>query len=254
MDFKNQKVVPGAEPFFFPGDSTACLLVHGFTGSPKEMRPLGDYLNRQGHTVLGVRLAGHATSPADMVRTRWEDWLLSIEDGLHLLRDAYSRVFLMGLSMGGMLSTIAAARFPVDALVMLSTPYELPHDWRMSLLPILGFFVPEIDKGESDWHNPENAKEHFSYPKYPTPSIGELSKVVDEMRQAEPRVKVPVLLVQSSGDGTVPADHAQRHYDNLGSGQKEILMVKNSGHIVTRDSEREAVFEKVKQFIDTTGA
>ena len=29
------------EPFYFPGNKTGCLLIHGFTGSPGEMRPLG---------------------------------------------------------------------------------------------------------------------------------------------------------------------------------------------------------------------
>jgi carboxylesterase len=50
-------IIPSAEPFYFPGGKTGCLLVHGFTGSPKEMRWMGEYLAGQGYTVLGVRLA-----------------------------------------------------------------------------------------------------------------------------------------------------------------------------------------------------
>ncbi len=76
---------PTAEPFFFPGKGEkariGCLVTHGFTGAPKEMRWMGEYLNRQGYTVCGIRLAGHATRLKDMVRSRWQDWLLSVEDG-----------------------------------------------------------------------------------------------------------------------------------------------------------------------------
>ncbi len=68
------RLIPTAEPFVFPGGPVGCLLVHGFTGTPKEMRWLGEYLAGQGHTVLGVRLAGHATQPEDMIRARWWDW------------------------------------------------------------------------------------------------------------------------------------------------------------------------------------
>jgi hypothetical protein len=53
---------PSTEPFYFPGNEIGCLLIHGFTGTPKEMRWMGEYLARQGYSVLGVRLAGHATS------------------------------------------------------------------------------------------------------------------------------------------------------------------------------------------------
>ena len=58
-------IMPTAEPFFFPGGPTGCLLVHGFTGTPKEMRWLGEHLVSQGYAALGVRLAAHATRIED---------------------------------------------------------------------------------------------------------------------------------------------------------------------------------------------
>ena len=76
------QIIPTAEPFFFPGAGkiarTGCLVTHGFTGTPKEMRWLGKYLNKDGCTVCGIRLAGHATQPEDMIRSRFSDWLLSM--------------------------------------------------------------------------------------------------------------------------------------------------------------------------------
>ena len=59
-------ILPGAEPFFLPGGKRGVLLIHGFTGLPAEMLLLGQYLNMRGYTVLGVRLAGHATTVEDM--------------------------------------------------------------------------------------------------------------------------------------------------------------------------------------------
>ena len=75
-----------AEPFFISGGKTGCLLIHGFTGTPKEMRMLGDFLAAEGYTVLAPRLFGHATAPADMARARWADWVASVEDGMNLLK------------------------------------------------------------------------------------------------------------------------------------------------------------------------
>lgn len=51
-------VIPSAEPFLFLGDDTGILLVHGFTGAPKEMRTMGEYLAAHGKTVLGIRQPG----------------------------------------------------------------------------------------------------------------------------------------------------------------------------------------------------
>ncbi|NTV37277.1 MAG: carboxylesterase, partial [Anaerolineaceae bacterium] len=52
-----------AEPFLLPGGKVGCLLIHGFTGTPKEMRWWGEDLAGRGYTVLAPRLAGHATTP-----------------------------------------------------------------------------------------------------------------------------------------------------------------------------------------------
>ena len=102
------QIIPTTEPFFFQGDPSkpACLLTHGFTGTPKEMRWMGEYLNAQGYTCLGVRLAGHATDPEDMIRSQYTDWMNSVEDGYHLLRGLSDDIIFVGLSMGSVLSLL----------------------------------------------------------------------------------------------------------------------------------------------------
>ena len=61
-----------------------------------------------------------------MIRSRWQDWLLSVEDGYNLLRSCTDQVFLLGLSMGGVLSLTAAAQLDVRGVVAMSTPYAMP--------------------------------------------------------------------------------------------------------------------------------
>src|SRR5512147_3178945 len=109
------QIIPTAEPFFFLGDSSkpACLLIHGFTGTPKEMRWMGEFLNRHGYTCLGIRLTGHATNPEDMIRSNWTDWVASVEDGYHLLRGFADHIYLVGLSMGGALALLMSTRLDV---------------------------------------------------------------------------------------------------------------------------------------------
>lgn len=241
-------VIPTAEPFLFWGDQTGILLVHGLTGTPKEMRTMGEYFAAQGHTVLGIRLPGHATHHADLPHFRWQDWLQAVEDGYHLLHSAGRRVFLMGLSLGGNLILTAAARLPISGAVGMSVPYE-PPDRRLPYARFLAWMIPVAPKGPSDWQDPALAKEHMEYPVYPTRSGAELWKLILEMRRSLAKIRCPVLLIHSHNDGSVPPGNMERIYAELGTPDKAMFWLEKSGHNVTRDLERQHVFEAAENFI-----
>ncbi len=242
-------IIPSAEPFFFPGGEVGCLLIHGFTGAPKEMRWMGEYLAEQGHSVLGIRLPGHATRPEDLPRVRWVDWLACVEDGWHTLNSATTQVFVLGLSMGGVLSLLLAARVPVNGVVAMSTPYELPPDPRIPFLRLIHWFKPWVPGGESDWHDRKAEEVQVCYDGYPTRSILELKALLAEMRAGLPLVNAPVLLMHSRQDGGVNPENMPKICERLGGEDKFMLWFENSGHVLTRDAAREQVFKAAGEFI-----
>jgi carboxylesterase len=251
------QIIPTAEPFFFPGSGsnaqTGCLVTHGFTGAPKEMRWLGEYLNRQGYTVCGIRLNGHATKPEDMIRSRWQDWLLSVEDGYNLLRSCTDQVFLLGLSMGGVLSLTAASRLPVRGVVAMSTPYRLPDNPLLAFARPLSWIIPYIRKGkgapDEGWFDKNAFKQHVAYPKHPIRSGVELNQLLGVMRESLPQVKVPVLLIYSRDDDYVIRDCMEKIHAALGSTDKQMRWVEGGGHVITEEPTRETVFEAAADFI-----
>jgi carboxylesterase len=257
--------IPTAEPFYFPGGSTGCLLLHGFTGSPKEMRELGEHLAGQGYTVLGIRLAAHATRPEDMLRAEWHDWVACVEDGWNLLCSAIcrtdspepERIFILGLSMGGILSLLFASqpfaeRYPLAGVVAMSTPYALRADPRLGAVELLSHIQSRVPKGPPDWRDPQVATDHVDYPYYPTRAIAQLRDLLVEMRLALPLVTIPVLLMHSrqdtTGDGFDP-DSMQKIYDHMSSRDKQMLWIEGSGHVITRDAQRQQVFKAAAGFI-----
>jgi carboxylesterase len=246
------QIIPSAEPFLYPGGPVGCVLVHGFTGSPKEMRMLGDYLHQQGHTVLGVRLAGHATCMEDMIRSRAEDWLASVEDGFDLLRPNCEKIFLLGLSMGGVLSLIQAARLPVDGVVAMSTPYEMPNELARRfpwLLKMLSPVVPALGKEEGSWFSPELEENHIHYAKNPVRPAYELNQLLATMRQELPNIKIPAMVIHSLDDSGVQSENAENIYQYLGTSQKELVWVDHANHVITRDGDTMRVFEPICRFI-----
>jgi carboxylesterase len=250
------QLIPTAEPFFFPGEKSApgCLLVHGFTGTPKEMRWMGEYLAGQGFHALGVRLAGHATRPQDMVRSRYTDWTASLEDGYHLLRGHTGRVYLVGLSMGGLLSLRMAARLDVAGVVVMSTPCRLPgFNYPVWFLKAASIFLPFMPKDKrppgAGWYDQEAYHAHISYPMNTVRSAAELKLLMAEVQAALPEVKAPVLLVHSRNDDYVPKDSMPCLYERLGSADKTMLWVEGSGHVIPREPPRLQVFQAAAGFI-----
>jgi carboxylesterase len=251
----NTQTIPTTEPFLFPGSRTGLLLIHGFTGTPKEMRWMGEYLNRElGFTCLGVRLSGHATRPKDMIRSRWTDWTASVEDGYNLLRGATDCVYLVGLSMGGTLSLLMSTRLDVKGIVTMSAPYQIPAErpaWQIRLISYFKTYLPK-DKGGpgTGWFDKEAFKGHVSYPLNPIRSAAELEVLLTKMRAALPKVNVPVCMIHSKDDDYVIPENMEQIYAGLvNASDKTKLYVTGSGHVVTRDAARDQVFEIARDFI-----
>src|SRR5262245_17365486 len=90
--------------FFLPAGPVGCLLLHGFTATPYDMRFLGSALHGRDVTVSAVCLPGHATSPEDMERHTWSDWVEGARAGLLELKKSAGQVVVVGQSMGALLA------------------------------------------------------------------------------------------------------------------------------------------------------
>jgi len=199
--------------------------------------------------VRGVRLAGHGTTPEDMARTGWRDWVASAEEGLRELESLCEQVFVAGLSMGGLITLHLAAHHPLAGIVAMAAPAYIT-DWRFRFLPLAQYFIrwvtPDI---ESDLTDSEAEKRLSSYRVLPVRCIVSLGQLMRLARRELPQVKAPALIMQGEKDHHVPVDSARVIFEELGTAEKEIVWWPNSGHCITVDSEREAVWARAHEFI-----
>lgn len=250
-------IIPNAGPFYFPGGKIGCLLVHGFTGTPREMRWLGEQLNVVGYSVAGIRLAGHATSVKDMMRTRWNDWLTSVEDGYHLLSSSVEQIYIIGLSLGGILSlAFASEKFtpncPLAGLVVMSSPHHLPaNPLLLKTLTPISWIMPHRTKAMDDWFDRQAAANNISYDVDPIRGIAELRDLLAITRSLLETINIPALLIYSKDDKTVTPQekHAELIFKALPGVQKELVWIAGSGHNVTSDQQRQVVLEYILKFI-----
>lgn len=249
-------IIPGAEPFYFPGGEVGCLLIHGFTSTPQEVREMGHYLAHRGHTVCGVRLQGHGTQPRDLARTRWGDWMHSVMDGYQLMTGECRQIVPMGLSMGGALALLFGSRHEVAGVVAMSTPIEFPPLRRFRRLRLLGpllgplsLILPFVPKPPRvGYHDPEAARTKIAYPTYPTRSLLELRRLLRRVYATLPQLRVPVLLMHSRADLGVSPSNAITIYERLTTAERELIWLENSGHSMTVDLAKEQVFSQAADF------
>jgi carboxylesterase len=225
-------VRPGAEAFSLGEGPIGVLMVHGFTGSPASMRPIGGWLASQGIAVEGVRLPGHGTTIDDLRTRRWIEWVDEAGRGLDALRARCRTVVAFGLSMGGavVLRLVASRQDDVDGLA-LANPYVF--DTRLLVIPVGRLFLRQVGGVANDIAKPgedENADEHM-----PVAAVAEMAEMLRHVRRDLPSIHVPSVIFVSGDDHVIPKENARKVFDRIGSERKELVRCPRSFHVVTLD-------------------
>ncbi|HLK10034.1 MAG TPA: alpha/beta fold hydrolase [Candidatus Binatia bacterium] len=234
-----------------------CLLVHGFTGAPDEMRPLGEALAAAGFPVRAVRLPGHGTCVDDLARARWPDWVAAVADGAAALGRGVPRVAVAGMSMGALLALHLAATDPgaVAALVLCSTALAA-RDRRLRLLPLLEHvpwlarrfaLLPKTDR--RDIADVAARTSSFTYDAVPLAAAAELVRLQRAVRRELPRITQPALLLHGRHDHTIAVAETERLRRRLGSRWIEAHVLERSWHVITLDVERAEVGRLAADFL-----
>jgi carboxylesterase len=245
---------PVPDPFDYPGNSTGVLLIHGFTGSASEMRPMGQYLAAQGYTVIGPLLPGHGTDWQDMARRKWTEWADAVEQAYQTLKRRCRQVFVCGGSMGGLLTLYLAERHPEIAGIIPMAPALFVADWRANLAWIVKYFVrfrpyDPLRDGD-DLTDPEARSRYlWSYMGTPVAAAEQLVLLQHTVRRDLRKVAMPALIFQGTRDQSVKPKSAVHALSQIASQDKELIWWTHSGHCLWVDSEREQVWRKAHRFV-----
>jgi carboxylesterase len=233
-------------------DDTGIVLVHGFTGSPFEVRYLGEQLARAGFSVRAPLLPGHGTSLEDLDATTWQDWTEAVERAVDAMRVRYQRVAVVGQSLGGLLALHAAAhRRDIACVASLAAPLWLEGlSARVARWTTQGALrgVRAIRKfGGSDVRDKRAKRDNPCYPAIPTKALGQLLEFFAVAKAALPRVTQPVLVLHAIQDHTAPVACAQTIAEATRA--VRVRLLPQSFHLIAVDVERDIVAAEVTQFI-----
>lgn len=257
--------------FHLAGGRSGVLLIHGLTGTPTEMRFVGNGLNKAGFTVLGMQLAGHCGDESDLLATGWKDWVASVEAAALRLREQVDHLFVAGLSMGAVLALKLAIDRPhaVDGLGLYGTTFF--HDgWATPPLGRLAFLLPLATRlgvgrnKSSAEHPPYGIKDErirnrvvgamlagdsqaAGLAGFPWPSLAELQRLSRHVRHRLGRVRAPCVVVHSSDDDVASLRNV-RIVERGVSAPVETVLLDDSYHMVTVDQERGTLIARSAAF------
>ena len=246
-----------AGPFLLPGGRTGCLLIHGFTATPQEMRFLGERLWAHGHSVHAVQLAGHGTSPEDLERCTWRDWDASARAGLERLHRQAPEIVVVGQSLGALLALKLAvdSPAPIRGVVLLSPALVLSRRWLRWMTPVLSLLLPflgerrrYVRKPERDVADPGARAVGACYERVPLRGLPQLFGLQRAVRRVLPQVQQPVLVIHSRQDHTCPLTNVEM-VQRAVRGPVRPVLLDDSYHVVSIDIDKERVAAEVAAFV-----
>ncbi|OCG07081.1 alpha/beta hydrolase [Gilliamella sp. wkB178] len=261
--------------YFLPGSKNGVLLIHGLTGTPNEMRILANGLHKAGFTVYAVQLAGHCGTEADLCQTTWQDWYKSVQDGANYLAEHVDNVFVAGLSMGALLALQLAADRPeqikgvgVFAPTFYYDGWSMPF-WAKKFFFLLVYFkklgifqkVSFIEKppyGLKDERIRAVVSESMlsgdsgaaGLAGNPFPALAEMQLLAKHVRKDLAKVTSPCLIIHSGNDDIANIETNAKLVEKNVSGLKKLIVLNDSYHLVTIDSQRREVINESVSFFN----
>jgi len=228
--------------------AAAALCIHGLTGTPYEVRPLGEALAARGVRARGPLLAGHGGSPEALARVAYADWVDDVRAELVALRRDHERVFVCGLSLGGLLTLWLAANEAVDAAAAIGTPLRFRA--VVPLAVALGRFVrPMLPKNRgSDIADDAARERHPSMPVMPTESVHQLIRLQRVVRRCLPDIRVPLLVAHGALDRTAMPSNLEAIASAVSSRRIERIELEASAHVVPVDRDGPRLCAAVADF------
>lgn len=234
------------EPEVASGAAALCL--HGLTGTPYEVRPLAEALVVRGIHARGIWMAGHGASVEDLARSTHDEWVDRAHAALKALRADYERVFLVGVSMGGLVSLRLAQTEQVEGIVVVGVPLVLAPPIPQ-LLPLVRLFLSARRKRGSDIQDPEARARHPGLSAMPVDSVRELIRLQSEVLPELARIEAPILVAHGQLDRTARPRDARRIHAEVGSTDKELFLMARSGHVATVDYDGPALAIAAADFL-----
>lgn len=214
--------------FTWFGGRPGALLVHGFPGTPAELRPLGMSLHQAGWTVYGPLLPGFGAEIGTLFERHYSEWINAVQEAIIKLQRDHDPVLLVGYSVGAALALQVAANHSPAGLILLAPFWQVATGWQRIIGILLrpffrqirplkkaNFSDPKIRRGvnnllpDVDLDDPA-VQQTLRELKVPVKIFEQLYHVGQGALRLAPQITVPTLVIQGREDETVRPANTRR--------------------------------------------
>ena len=250
-------------------NTNAVLLFHGLTGSTFEMKKYAQHLHANGYDVFAYCLPGHGEDTCNIRCVSYDNWIGFAQEKFLFLKKKYKKVFLGGLCLGAVLALVLAQKYKLEVAGVISLSTTLFLDgWT---IPWYNFMMPlglntliryYYTFPEREPYGIKNIKKRRSIQKimgkntiamdnYPLSCVYELLKLSKLARKNMKEVISPILIIHSKEDDLTSVKSAKFVYENISSNCKQFFILDNSYHLMLYDNDKDFVFDKSVEFLNT---
>lgn len=242
-----------------PNSEVGVLLQHGFVGSNLEFMYLGNYLSSFGYRVLIPVLPGHGINSQILYNFNSDDWINSHNQSIDFLKNEKKnrKIILVGHSLGGTLGLInSSIRNDITGLVTIAAPVNLglfTHLGIKFMNKVRGTKYHDYRRFEFEderlYQHPyvQFLVDHYGFVTYK--SFNDLIKCVELAKKSLNKINIPILIIQSSKDPSVPYTNSHTIFNNVQSKTKSLETLINSYHSCLVDKDKDLINKYIAEFI-----
>ena len=217
------------------------VICHGLAHDKRSGVRFVQYLLREGYTLLAIDFRNHGDSEGDVTTYGYFE-KRDLHAAIQYLRKTFGsapRIGVLGASMGASIALQAAAETDELSALVLDSPFAslktITYEWadQKTHMPRLLLHVP-MHLG------------YFLYELYTNCRVLEIEPV-----EKVKKLSCPIFLIHGAKDDKIPAHHSREIFENA-TGEKELWIAKDAGHLGTYLYYRHEYETRVLQFFKKT--
>ena len=233
---------------FNKNSSLGVYLIHGFTSTTYEVKELAKFLGQNGFHAIANNLPGHGTNIEECNRVKYTDWLDTVKKDVATLSSQSEKIYIIGCSMGAVLSLYLATIFPLNGCIVGGTVLKFKNPFSVNILsPLFCRFIKASKKSTKN----KNTK-FYGYTSYPLLALNQFRKLIKVVLKKIHTISSPVLIIHSKNDGMSIEKNLSIVKHSIKSKDKKILIVNNAHHnLFDTNPDQKLIFHEVLKFLNS---
>ena len=224
-------------------------IIHGFSNTTYEVRDLAKFLGKNGFHAVAKNLPGHGTTIEECNRVKYTDWISHAKQDIAELSSQSKKIYVIGCSMGAVLSLYIASIFPINGLVVAGTVLKFRNPFEVNILvPLLGRFIKITKKKNQDKKNTK----FYGYRHYPLLALLQFRKLIKIVLKKINTISSPTLIIHSKNDKMSIEENVSILKKTMKPKKQKILIVDHAHHnLFDTNPDQQLIFTNILNFLNS---